>query len=87
SAALQVGSTEERLRVQGFADALTWISGGCAALASGFFMSAWSFRGLSLAGAGVALLPLLALGYSARRGLRSAARSGALRDGPETTSM
>ena len=62
STALQEGLTlGERLRVQGPADSLTWISGGAGALASGFIMSAWSFPGLSLLGAGIALLPLAAL--------------------------
>ncbi len=67
SAALQEGlALRDRLRLQGLADSLTWISGGVAALASGFVMSAWSFRGLSLLAAGIALVPLLALGRSRR---------------------
>ncbi len=67
SAALQEGlSLGDRLRVQGPADSMTWISGGVAALASGFVMSALSFPGLSLIGAGIALAPLLALWREAR---------------------
>ncbi len=62
SASLQEGlALRGRLRVQGLADSATWISGGLAALASGFVMSAWSFRGLALLAAGAALAPLLAL--------------------------
>ncbi len=62
SAALQEGlALRDRLRVQGLADSMTWISGGFAAVASGFVMSAWAFRGLSLLAAGIALAPLLAL--------------------------
>ena len=63
SAALQEGLIlGDRLRLQGLADSVTWISGGVAALASGFVMSTLSFPGLALAAAGVALAPLLALG-------------------------
>ena len=62
SAALQEGlALSDRLRLQGLADSATWICGGVAALASGFVMSAWSFRGLALLAAAVALGPLLAL--------------------------
>ncbi len=64
SAALQEGlALGDRLRLQGLADSATWISGGAAALASGFVMSALSFRGLALAAAGVALVPLLGLAH------------------------
>ena len=66
SAALQEGlALGERLRLQGLADSVTWISGGVAALASGFVMSAISFSGLSLAAAAISLVPLLWLGLSA----------------------
>ena len=51
----------DRLRVQGLADSLTWISGGVAALASGFVLSAWSFQGLACLGAGLSLIPLIGL--------------------------
>jgi MFS family permease len=68
SAALQERlALRDRLRLQGLADSMTWASGGLAALASGFVMSAWSFHGLALAGAGCSLLPLVALRYAARR--------------------
>ncbi len=68
SAALQEGlALGDRLRVQGLADSVTWISGGLAALASGFVMSALSFRGLALIGAGISLIPLLALRQCAKR--------------------
>ncbi len=67
SAALQEGlALRDRLRVQGLADSMTWISGGFAAVASGFVMSAWAFRGLSLLAAGIALAPLLALRIRSR---------------------
>ena len=62
SVALQEGLTlGERLRVQGLADAATWISGGAAALASGLVLAAGSFRSLSLIGACFALVPLVLL--------------------------
>ncbi len=67
SAALQEGLTlRDRLQLQGLADAITWSSGGLAALASGFVMSAGSFRGLALAAAGFSLVPLLVLRYAVR---------------------
>ncbi len=52
---------QDRLRVQGFADSMTWISGGAAALVSGFVLSAWSFHGLAFLGAGLSLIPLIGL--------------------------
>ena len=62
SAVLQEGlALRDRLRLQGVADSLTWISGGLAALCSGFAMSAWSFRGLAVLGFGIALAPLITL--------------------------
>ncbi len=67
SAALQEGlALRDRLRLQGLADSVTWISGGFAALVSGFVMSAWSFLGLALIGAGISLVPLMALGRTRR---------------------
>lgn len=68
SAALQEGlALGDRLRLQGLADSATWICGGVAALASGFVMAALSFPGLALAGAGIALTPLLALRFGTDR--------------------
>ena len=68
SAALQEGlPLSDRLRLQGLADALTWTSGGLAALVSGVVMSMWLFQGLSLAAAGISLVPLAALRYEAGR--------------------
>ncbi len=68
SAALQEGlALADRLRLQGLADSVTWASGGFAAVASGFVMSAWSFGGLSLLAAGIALVPLYALGREIHR--------------------
>ncbi len=62
SAALQEGlALDERLRLQGLADSVTWISGGVAALASGFVMAATSFSGLAVAAAAIALVPLVYL--------------------------
>ena len=67
SAALQEGwALDDRLRLQGLADSLTWGSGGLAALVSGFVMSAGSFSGLSLAAAVISLVPLWALSASER---------------------
>ena len=67
STALQESlALRDRLRLQGLADSVTWISGGIAALASGFILSAWSFPGLALLGAGIALVPLAALAREAR---------------------
>ncbi len=71
SAALQEGlDLRDRLRLQGLADSMTWTSGGFAALASGFVMSAWAFRGLALVGTGISLVPLLALVRHHRQGTR-----------------
>ena len=62
SAVLQEGLLlGERLRLQGLADSVTWISGGVAAFGSGFLMAAWSFPGLSILAACISFLPLLAL--------------------------
>ncbi len=75
SAVLQEGlALADRLRIQGLADSVTWISGGLAAVASGFVMSAWSFRGLALIGAGFSLVPLLALRRSPGPMFRASAR-------------
>ena len=57
----------DRLRIQGLADSLTWLSGGAAALVSGFVMTAWAFGGLAFVGAGISLLPLMALVRERRR--------------------
>lgn len=67
SAIVQKGlAVRESLRIQGVADSLTWISGGVAALGSGFVMAAGSFSGLALLGAGMSLAPLVALRLEAR---------------------
>ncbi len=66
SAALQEGLVlRDRLRLQGLADSVTWISGGGGALVSGFVMSVWSFHGLALIAAVFALVPLVALAREA----------------------
>ncbi len=62
SAVLQENlALRDGLRLQGIADSVTWASGGIAALASGFIMAAWSFQALALLGAGLALIPWIAL--------------------------
>ncbi len=62
SAVLQENlALRDGLRLQGIADSVTWASGGVAALASGFIMAAWSFQALALLGAGLALIPWIAL--------------------------
>ena len=60
----------DRLRLQGFADALTWASGGLAAFGSGFVMASGSYAGLSLLGAGLSALPLVALVWEKAAGRR-----------------
>ena len=52
SALLQEGlSIAERVRIQGVADATTWISSGIAAAGSGVMLAASSYAGVSLLGA------------------------------------
>lgn len=68
---------DDRLRVQGPADSLTWISGGVGALASGFIVSAWSFSGLSIFGAAIALLPLAGLMVEAAKRAETGCRKTA----------
>jgi predicted MFS family arabinose efflux permease len=69
SAVLQQGlALRDALRLQGLADSATWASGGVAALASGFIVAAWSFQALACLGAGVALIPWIALWRASRHG-------------------
>ncbi len=51
----------DRLRLQGMADSLTWISGGLGALASGIIVSATSYPLLGVISATLTLLPLALL--------------------------
>ena len=67
SAVLQEGlRLNDRLRLQGIADSLTWASGGLAALTSGFVVAAGSFQVLALLAAALSLLPLVLLQRTGR---------------------
>jgi MFS family permease len=62
STLLQSGQTvANRLKLQGVADTSAWISSGAAAASSGVLLNATSFRTLALAGAAIALIPLIPL--------------------------
>jgi MFS family permease len=62
SALLQEGlNIAERVRIQGVADATTWVSGGVGAAASGVVVAATSYTTLGLTGAGIASLVFVAL--------------------------
>jgi MFS family permease len=50
-----------RLKIQGFADSITWISGAVAAGISGVIVAQTSYMTLSLIGAAVSLIPLIPL--------------------------
>jgi len=50
-----------RLKIQGFADSVTWISGAVAAGLSGLIVAGSSYMTLSLIGAALSLIPLLML--------------------------
>ncbi|MCL1595675.1 MAG: MFS transporter [Actinomycetia bacterium] len=50
-----------RLKIQGFADSVTWISGAVAAGLSGLIVAGTSYVTLSLIGAALALIPLVPL--------------------------
>ena len=62
STGLQIGlPVEDRLRVQGTADAITWISGGIGAAMSGVIVAGSSFTMLAMVGAVLALSPVVLL--------------------------
>ena len=50
-----------RVRFQGFADSLVWTTAAAASLSSGFLLAGWGYAFLSLAGAVIALVPVLAV--------------------------
>jgi MFS family permease len=50
-----------RLKIQGFADSITWISGAVAAGISGVIVARTSYMMLSLIGAAISLVPLIPL--------------------------
>jgi len=56
-----------RLKIQGFADSITWISGAVAAGMSGLIVAGSSYLALSLIGSVLALLPVVALYRSRAR--------------------
>ncbi|NND84783.1 MAG: MFS transporter [Acidimicrobiia bacterium] len=59
SAELQVGlGIGERVRLQGVADSITWISGGVGALSSGFILGAWGYTTLALIGLVLSAIPI-----------------------------
>jgi MFS family permease len=59
SAELQVGlGIGERVRLQGVADAITWISGGVGALSSGFILGAFSYPVLAIIGLVLTGIPI-----------------------------
>ena len=59
SAELQVGlGIGERVRLQGVADAITWISGGVGALSSGFILGAFSYPVLAVIGLVLTGIPI-----------------------------
>jgi len=62
STELQIGlPVADRLKVQGTADAITWISGGLGAAVSGVIVSGSSYTTLAVVGAVLALAPVLPL--------------------------
>ena len=55
---------EWRLRAQGFGDGLTWSSGAVAGLASGVLLGVGGFGFVSLVGAALTAVPLVAVARS-----------------------
>ena len=53
----------DRLRVQGFGDSATWVTGAVASLASGMLLASGGFPELSFVGASFAVLPALLIGW------------------------
>jgi MFS family permease len=50
-----------RLKIQGFADSVTWISGAAAAGISGLIVAGTSYMTLAVVGAALSLIPLIPL--------------------------
>ena len=62
STELQIGlPIADRLKIQGTADSITWISGGIAAALSGVIVAGTSYTTLAVVGAILALVPLIPL--------------------------
>ena len=62
STELQVGlPITDRLKIQGTADSITWISGGLGAALSGLIVASSSYSMLAIVGAALALAPLIPL--------------------------
>jgi len=53
-----------RLKIQGFADSITWISGAVAAGMSGLIVASSSYMALSIIGSALSLIPLILLSRS-----------------------
>ena len=62
--ALLTDSVQEsdRIRLQGLADSLVWMTGAAAGLSSGILLATWSFPVLGLVGTVFSFLPILIIG-------------------------
>ena len=68
----------ERTRVQGLADALIWSSSAAASLGSGLIMAAVGYTALGVLGAGMVVIPVLALRAQRRAAVRAANVGGGI---------
>ncbi len=68
----------ERTRVQGLADALIWSSSAAASLGSGLIMAAVGYTALGILGAGMVVIPVLALRAQRRAAVRAANVGGGI---------
>ena len=68
----------ERTRVQGLADALIWSSSAAASLGSGLIMAAVGYTALGILGAGMVVIPVLALRAQRRAAVRAADVAGGI---------
>jgi MFS family permease len=66
----------ERTRVQGLADALIWSSSAAASLGSGLIMAAVGYTALGILGAGMVVIPILALRAQRRAAVRADVAGG-----------
>lgn len=65
----------DRVRLEGAVDSAVWLSAAVASAGSGLLLSGWGYSVLSLAGAGLSLLPLAALLRENRTAARAEAPS------------